>query len=73
MLLLVNNLHEKTLQKGKTDEILEECALFVILTRVTTLHLCYMRMHWFSARIFFIFSVILVFFICIRIIFMLNK
>ena len=25
-------------------------ALFVICTRVTTLHSCYMRMHWLSAN-----------------------
>ena len=54
MLLLVNNVHEKTLQKVKTDKILKMSVLFCIL--VTTLQLCYMGMHSFSAnlmRIFF--------------------
>ena len=46
MLLLVNNLHQKTLPKSKTDKILKVCALFVIFICVTTLHLCYMRMHF---------------------------
>ena len=41
---------KKTSQKVKTDEILKACGLFVICTRVTTLHSCYMRMHQFSAN-----------------------
>ena len=31
----VNNLHEKTLQKSKTEKIWKVCALFVICTCVT--------------------------------------
>ena len=48
-LLLVNNVHEKH-QRVKTDDILKACTLFVICTRVKTLHSCYIRMHSFSAN-----------------------
>ena len=52
MSLLVNNIHEKTSRKVKK----RMRALYVIGTRVATLHLCktllscYMRMHSFSAN-----------------------
>ena len=46
MLSLVNNVHDKTSQEGRTDEIFETMdMLFVICTCVITLHLCYMKMH----------------------------
>ena len=51
MLLLVNNVNEKSItenQDGRNFECLH--ALFVICTRVTTLHSCYMRMHLFLAN-----------------------
>ena len=43
MVLLMNNLHEKSITEVKTDKILTAQALFVICTCVTTLHLCYME------------------------------
>ena len=62
-LLLVNNIHENTSQKVKTDEILEgvhaicnlhSCYNFAPLlqlcTCVTALHLCYMGMHMLSSN-----------------------
>ena len=45
MLLLVNNVHEKTSQSQDRQNFESVCVLFVICTRVTTLHSCYMRMH----------------------------
>ena len=42
MLSLVNNVHDKTSQEGKTDEKFETMDMFfVICTCVITLHLCY--------------------------------
>ena len=42
---------KKASQKVKTDEILAAFALFVICTRITTLHLCCMeKMHTFSTN-----------------------
>ena len=51
MLLLANNVGDKTSQKVRTEKNSESvCALYVIYTRVITLHSCYMRMHSFSAN-----------------------
>ena len=57
MLLLARNIHGKTSQKVKTDDILKACMCYLqfalmlqFCTRVTTLHLCYMKMHMFSAN-----------------------
>ena len=41
MLELINNLHERTSEKVKTDKILTVCVPFKICSCVTTLHLCY--------------------------------
>ena len=56
-MLLLDNEHEKTLQKVKTDEILKACANYLyfalvlqLCTCVMTLHSRYMRMHSFSAN-----------------------
>ena len=43
MLLLVNDLHEKN-NKERQDRHMRSCAT-VICTCITTLHLCYIRMH----------------------------
>ena len=58
MLLLASNIDGKTSQKVKTDDILKPvCAIckFALMlqfcTRVTTLLLCYMKMHLFSANL----------------------
>ena len=40
-LLLVNNLHEKRISKSQNGQNFVARALFVICTRVTTLHSCY--------------------------------
>ena len=57
MLLLVNSVHEKNIAESQDRQNFENvCALFVLYILVTTLQLCYMRMHSFSAnlmRIFF--------------------
>ena len=45
ILLHVYNVHKKTTQNIKTDEIFESVGvLFVIYSYVTALHLCYIRM-----------------------------
>ena len=49
MLLLVSDVHEKTAQVVRQN-FERVCALFEIDIRVTTLHLCNMRMHSFSAN-----------------------
>lgn len=42
MLSLVNNIHEKTSKRVKTDVTFDSAdMLFVICNRVTTLHSCY--------------------------------
>ena len=59
MLILVNNVHEKTLQKVKADEFWRRaraiCYNFALVlqlcTSVTALHSSYMRMHSFSANL----------------------
>ena len=43
MLLLINNLHKKASQKVKTDEILTEHAITVVICALTTLHYCCME------------------------------
>lgn len=50
MLLLFINVKDKTSQRVKTDVNFGSAhALFVICTRVSTLHSCCMTMHSFSA------------------------
>ena len=58
MLLLASNIHGKTSQKVKTDDVLKACVCYLqIYTHVSILHscynfaLCYMRMHLFSANL----------------------
>ena len=42
MLLLASNIHGKTSQKVKTDDILKACVCYLqICTHVSILHLCY--------------------------------
>ena len=76
IMLLLDNEHEKTLQKVKTDEILKACAnylyfalLLQLCTCVMTLHSRYMRMHSFSAN-----QKRVIFFMCIinKVIFFYN-
>ena len=50
MILLVNNVHEKTTESQSRRNFESVRALFVICTRVIILHLRYMRMHSFSAN-----------------------
>ena len=56
MLLLASNIHGKTSQKVKTDDILKPVCYLQICTHVTILHscynfaFCYMKMHMFSAN-----------------------
>ena len=57
MLVLASNIHGKTSQKVKTDDILKACVCYLqICTHVSILHscynfaLCYMKMHMFSAN-----------------------
>ena len=43
LLLFVNNLYEKRISETQNGRNLAARALFVICTRVTTLHSCYMK------------------------------
>ena len=62
MLLLVNNLHEKRISKSQNGQNFVARALFVICTRVTTLHSCYMKIALVSSQSevhhFFMYSII---------------
>ena len=63
MLLLVNNLHEKRVSKSQNGQNVVARTLFVICTRVKTLHSCYMKIALvFSqseAHHFFMYSIII--------------
>ena len=50
MLVLVNNLHEKRISKSQNGQNFVARALFVICTRVTTLHSCYMKIALVSSQ-----------------------